>query len=49
MFGPRRLQKQADSVSENWVQRYRADKKKKENGLETYSSFSMSSWNFNNI
>ena len=49
VFGERRLLKQADSVSENWVQQYRADKKKKESGLETYSpfSFSFSSWNFN--
>lgn len=47
VFGERRLQKQADSVSENWVQRYRADKQKKESGLETHSPFSISSWNFN--
>ncbi len=47
VFGERRLLKQADSVSEEWVERYRANKKKKESGLETYSPFSMSSWNFN--
>lgn len=47
VFGERRLLKQADSVSEEWVQRYRDDKKEKESGLETYSPFSISSWNFN--
>lgn len=47
VFGERRLLKQADSVSEEWVQRYRDDKKEKESGLETYSPFSFSTWNFN--
>lgn len=47
VFGERRLLKQADSVSEEWVQRYRDDKKEKENSMERCSPFSISSWNFN--
>ena len=46
VFGPRHLQKQADSVSETWVQQYRADKQKRENDNQTYSPFSMTSWDF---
>ena len=46
VFGARRLQKQADSVSEAWVQQYRADKQKRENCNQTYSPFSITSWDF---
>ncbi len=47
VFGKRRLLKQADSVSEDWVQKYRAEKEKKEETMERCSPFSMSSWKFN--
>lgn len=46
IFGERRLLKQADSVSEEWVQRYRNDKKEKERAMERCSPFSLSSWHF---
>ena len=45
-FGPRRLQKQADSVSEEWVQKYRVDKQEQERAKERYSPFPITSWNF---
>ena len=44
VFGPRHLQKQADSVSEGWVQKYRVDKQ--ERAKERYSPFPIASWNF---
>ena len=46
VFGPRHLQKQADSVSEEWVHQYREDKQKRENDNQTYSPFSIASWDF---
>lgn len=46
IFGERRLLKQADSVSEELVQRYRDDKKEKERAMERCSPFSISSWHF---
>ena len=46
VFGTRHLQKQADSVSEEWVEKYRADKQKQESDNETYSPFSIASWDF---
>ncbi|MDE0689535.1 MAG: hypothetical protein OXI61_15315 [Candidatus Poribacteria bacterium] len=46
VFGARRLQKQADGVSEAWVRQYRADKQKRENDNQTYSPFSITSWDF---
>ena len=46
VFGPRHLQKQADNISEEWVQKYRADKQKQESDNETYSPFSIASWDF---
>lgn len=39
VFGPRHLLKQADSVSENWIQKYRATKENKENAMERISLF----------
>lgn len=46
VFGSRRLQKQANGISEDWVKRYRADKQKRESAKETYSPFRITSWNF---
>lgn len=47
VFGPRRLQKQADSVSENWVQKYKSEKQKQIGDKEDYSPFQNITWNFN--
>lgn len=49
VFGERRLLKQADIVSEDWVQRYRAEKEKREVKMERSSPFSMSSWRCNDL
>ena len=32
--------------AEEWVQQYRADKQKRENDNQTYSPFSITSWDF---
>ena len=47
VFGTRCLVKQADSVSEDWVQKYRSEKQKRESAMEIHSPFSNSTWNFN--
>lgn len=44
-FGPRRLLKQADAVSEIWVARFLEEKQQKEKNNENYSPFPNSSWN----
>ncbi len=49
VFGERRLLKQADSVSEDWVERYRVEKEDKERTTKGCSPFSMSSWQFNAV
>ncbi len=46
VFGARRLQKQADSISEEWVEKYHADKQDRERPKERYSPFPITSWNF---
>ena len=45
-FGVRSLQKQADDVSEAWVQKYHTDKQHREHAKQKYSPFSITSWNF---
>ena len=45
-FGPRRLMKQADAVSENWVAKYLEQKQEQENNKENYSPFPNTSWNY---
>lgn len=46
VFGPRRLLKQSDAVSENWVTRFLGEKQQQENDKENYSPFPNASWNY---
>ena len=43
-FGPRRLQKQADELSEDWVKRFRAEKQLKVEDRNRHSPFNLVSW-----
>ena len=45
-FGVRSLQKQADDISEVWVQKYHEEKQHREAAKQKYSPFSIISWNF---
>lgn len=45
VFGPRLLQKQADDVSEIWVDRYRQEKREREQSGAPYSPFPETAWN----
>lgn len=44
VFGPRLMQKQADDVSEIWVDRYLEEKREREQSDTPYSPFSESTW-----
>ena len=43
VFGPRRLLKQADSVSENWVQKYRVTKQNKQDCIAGFTDSTIQS------
>ncbi|MCG9126633.1 sulfotransferase [Candidatus Poribacteria bacterium] len=45
-FGERRLLKQADEISEIWVERYIKEKQEQENNRENHSPFPNASWNY---
>ena len=45
VFSPRLLQKQADGISETWVDRYHEEKRARESVNSEYSPFPVTSWN----